>query len=155
MHTGNRGEWSEIYALFKLISDGVLKKGDSGLRPADGEEYRILRLFKEDKDGESIYELDGAQVRISREEHEIINSRSAFEEKAQELLTEIKRKKDKSEEKQGAFSVPSIEAFMDDMLTCSIKAGSKNKTDLSVEILDHRTSQEDKRGFSIKSQLGG
>ena len=155
MLTGNKGEWSEIYALFKLISDGVLRKGDSGLCPADGEEYRILRLFKKDKDGESIYELDGAKVCISRKERSKINTRSAFEKKAKELLREIKRKRAKSEHEQGAFAVPSIETFMHDMLTCSIKAGSKNKTDLSVEILDHRTSQEDKRGFSIKSQLGG
>ena len=154
MLTGNKGDWSEIYALFKLISDGILKKGDSSLRPANDEEYRILRLFKEDKKGESIYQLAGEQVIVTREDKSLVNSRSSFESKANELLEEIRKKRQKSELKNGAFVLPEIEAFMNGALTYAVKAGSKNKTDLSVEILDHRTSQEQKRGFSIKSQLG-
>jgi hypothetical protein len=150
----NKGEWSEIYALFKLIADGILKKGDSNLKPAPGEEYKVLRLFKEDKDGESVYQLADRQVIITREEKSLVNTRAAFEAKSKELLEEIRKKREKSELKNGSFILPEIETFMNGMLTYAVKAGSNNKTDLSVEILDHRTSQEQKRGFSIKSQLG-
>lgn len=151
---GNKGEWSEIYALFKLIADGTLQKGDSGLLPATGEQYRILRLFKEDKNTETVYKVEDEEVTISREESTTVSSRSVFESKARQLLEEIKKKRSKPELRNGTFVLPQIEAFMNQALTYSIKAGSANKTDLSVEILDHRTSQEQKRGFSIKSQLG-
>lgn len=152
---GNKGEWSEVYALFKLIADGVLKKGDSGLVPAPGEEYKILKLFKEDKGTESIYTLGGEQVTITRGKDKVVSSRSEFKSKALELIQEIKKERPKSELKNGSFILPKVEHFMNGALTYSIKAGSGSKTDLSIEILDHRTSQEQKRGFSIKSQLGG
>ena len=32
MITGNKGEWSEIYALFKLLGDKMLYPGDSEIR---------------------------------------------------------------------------------------------------------------------------
>jgi len=152
MLTGNKGDWSEIYALFKLIADGTMQKGDNNLLPAPGETYKIISLTKQEKAAEAIYELDGNEVKISRGDRTEINTRAEFKTKATELLASIKQKRS---EKDGAFAIPAIETFMNEILTHSIKAGSGDKTDLSVKILDHRTTQEHMRGFSIKSQLGG
>ena len=31
MITGNKGEWSEIYTLFKLLGDKILQPGDENI----------------------------------------------------------------------------------------------------------------------------
>ena len=36
MLTGNVGEWSEIYTLLKLLSDGVLTPGDENIEKIKG-----------------------------------------------------------------------------------------------------------------------
>ncbi|WP_446892448.1 HpaII family restriction endonuclease [Acinetobacter sp. NS4_7] len=35
MITANKGEWSELYALFKLLCDGELSAGDENLNKID------------------------------------------------------------------------------------------------------------------------
>lgn len=33
---GNKGEWSEVYALFKLLADGELCAGDADMNKIEG-----------------------------------------------------------------------------------------------------------------------
>jgi hypothetical protein len=149
MLTGNKGEWSEIYALLKLIADGQMQKGDSHLIPIPSENYKVVALNRtEKKTGITSYTIEGDEVKISNSVTSIKRSRSDFEVESKALLQFIKSG-------DGTFPIPQTENFMEDILTFSIKAKSQEKTDIKVEIHDHRTNILHARGFSIKSQLGG
>ena len=43
MITANKGEWSEVYALFKLLSEGKLYAGDKDLNKIPNLIYPIIR----------------------------------------------------------------------------------------------------------------
>lgn len=67
--------------------------------------------------------------------------------KAEKLLDKIKKSK-------GTFADPDIETFMNSVHCHSLKAKSKDKTDIRIVIHDLRTNMQPSLGFSIKSQLG-
>ena len=45
--TGNKGEWSEIYALFRLLGEGKVHAGDADLNKLDLY-YPILNIIREE-----------------------------------------------------------------------------------------------------------
>ena len=45
MITGNKGEWSEIYTLFKLIGDQKLIAGDADLKMVENLFYPIIKII--------------------------------------------------------------------------------------------------------------
>lgn len=145
---GNKGEWSEIYTLIRLIADGNVHKGDDELNPLPDESYRIIGIERtETTSGLTTYKIDNDTVTISNATDSVTLERSIFETEANHLLNEIHSLK-------GAGAIPTTEAFMGEILAFSLKARSQDKADIRVEIHDHRTSTAHTRGFSIKSQLG-
>lgn len=148
MLSGNKGEWSEIYTLLKLIADGEMLKGDSQLVPLPNESYKVIALErKEATTGKTSYSIAGGTVEIRNSKNSVTLNRDIFSLEANKLLDSIKAQ-------TGSVKIPSTEQFMKEILTFSIKAKSQDKTDIKVEIHDHRTSIAHTRGFSIKSQLG-
>ena len=47
MIKGNKGEWSEIYALFRLLGEGMVHAGDADLNKLDLY-YPILNIIREE-----------------------------------------------------------------------------------------------------------
>lgn len=47
--TGNKGEWSEIYTLFKLLGDGVVYAGDQNLNKIQDLFYPIIMILRQEK----------------------------------------------------------------------------------------------------------
>lgn len=45
--TGNKGEWSEIYTLFKLLGDGVVYAGDQNLNKIQDLFYPIIMILRQ------------------------------------------------------------------------------------------------------------
>ena len=45
--TGNKGEWSEIYTLFKLLGDGKVHAGDADMNKLELY-YPILNIIREE-----------------------------------------------------------------------------------------------------------
>ena len=43
---GNKGEWSEIYTLFKLLGDGVVYAGNGDMEKIDNLFYPIMRVIR-------------------------------------------------------------------------------------------------------------
>ena len=43
---GNRGEWSELYALLRLLADGRLYCGDANQNRQDDRFFPILKIFR-------------------------------------------------------------------------------------------------------------
>ena len=149
--TGNKGEWSEIYTLFKLLGDGVVYAGDGNMQKINNLFYPILKVIRQEQD---LYEYSpnkngNRMVIIEENGTEIMRiAMSDFVTQAQQLLNDIKRAS------TAAFPVPNTEHFMNQIKCSSLKARSVDKTDIRIVIHDLRTGMTPLLGFSIKSQLG-
>ena len=147
MITGNKGEWSEIYALFKLLGDKELHPGNSEIKKIQNLVYPILKILRTEVNGNFEYSIEDDIVIISGNEELFRIPILEFQERAKYLLSEIKRN-------TGTFSVPEIEEFMQSINCLSLKASSSAKTDITIVVHDQRTGLQPSLGFSIKSQLG-
>lgn len=148
MITGNKGEWSEIYTLFKLLGDKQLFLGNKEIEKLEGIVYPILRVLRTENNGDFEYSIQDEIILISGDEEVLKIEISEFKQKAKFLLDKIK------ENKERTFSVPEIEEFMQSINCISLKASSTAKTDITIVVHDQRTNQQPTLGFSIKSQLG-
>lgn len=148
MITGNKGEWSEIYSLFKLLGDKNLFAGDVNLNKVEELFYPIIKIIRIENGGNFEYTIEGNLVIISGGIEELRIPVKTFLTKSAELLTEIKGS-------TGSFSIPEVETFMKSINCQTLKAKSTSKTDIRIVIHDQRINQTAELGFSIKSQLGG
>ncbi|MEX1190631.1 MAG: HpaII family restriction endonuclease [Brumimicrobium sp.] len=145
---GNKGEWSEIYALFKLLGDKQLFLGNKEIEKLEGLVYPIIKILRSENNGYFEYSIEDDIILVSGSEEILKIPISEFKEKALFLLNAIK------ENKERTFSVPLIEEFMQSINCISLKASSSAKTDITIVVHDQRTNQQPTLGFSIKSQLG-
>ena len=148
MLSGNKGEWSEIYALFKLLGDKQLFAGDADLNIVEELFYPIIKIIRNESGGNFEYEINSDLVIISGGKEELRIPVNTFTEQSAKLLTIIKGS-------TGAFSIPEIETFMQSINCSSLKAKSTSKSDIRIVIHDQKINQTAELGFSIKSQLGG
>ena len=147
--TGNKGEWSEIYAFFRLLGEGKVHAGDADLNKLDLY-YPILSIIREESkryeykpnQDKHILVVDEAGNVFARISMDKLMSESKL------LLNAIK------ESKQRAFAIPSTESFMGKIGCTKLKAPSRDKADIHIVIHDLRTNMTPTLGFSIKSQLG-
>ena len=148
--TGNKGEWSEIYTLLKLLGEGKVYAGDQNLNKIQDLFYPIIMILRQEKDGNYNYRLQDKDVVIQTPAGEELLRipASVFLVEAENLLKAIN-------ENDGAFGVPQIEVFMNSIYCHSLKAKSSDKTDIRIILHDRRTKINSEMGFSIKSQLGG
>jgi len=148
MITGNKGEWSEIYALFKLLGDKQLFLGDKDIEKLEGLVYPIIKILRSENNDDFEYSIEDEIILISGDEQVLKIPIEQFKTKAIFLLNAIK------ENHERTFSVPEIEEFMQSINCLSLKASSSAKTDITIVVHDQRTNQQPTLGFSIKSQLG-
>lgn len=148
MIKGNKGEWSEIYTFLKLLADKNIYSGDSNLNRRATLYYPIIKILRQERDGNYEYKVKNKSILSLGNKKEITLPVSDFKSNSEYLF-------DKILEGKGSFSVPIIERFMKKIFCKSLKAKSKDKTDIKVVIHDLRTGLEHLLGFSIKSKLGG
>lgn len=148
MKKGNKGEWSEIYALFKLLGDKELHLGGKDIERLEGLVFPILEVIRNENAGEFKYSIEDEIVIVSGGEKVLKIPVYIFKEKAERLLQEIQNNKNRT------FELPDIESFMTSINCLSLKANSSAKTDITIVVHDLRTNQQPVLGFSIKSQLG-
>lgn len=150
MVTGNKGEWSEIYVLLKLLADGRIYAADSDLNRLDNIYYPILRIIREETGGEVIEYKTGEKISIYFNGKKIKELPSSeFKKESEDLLLKICDKKLK-----GAFGIEETEKFMSSIYCYKISAPSTNKRDITMNIFDINTGYSPTVGFSIKSELG-
>lgn len=149
MLTGNKGEWSEIYALLKIVADQNLFAGDSDLKKIEGLIFPIIKVLRDESNGTYEYAYESDLVIIKGAEEEFRIPIVQFQEKAVFLLSKLK------ETTSASFSIPEIETFINSFNCDSLKAKSSVKSDIRIVIHDQRTGTTPELGFSIKSQLGG
>lgn len=149
MITGNKGEWSEIYTLLKVIADKQLFAGDSNLNKVENLIFPIIKVLRDESNGTFEFAYDNDLVIVKNGQKEIRISVNEFKKQAHFLLTKLKEKT------SATFSVPEIEQFINSFNSHSLKAKSTVKSDIRIVIHDQRTGTNPELGFSIKSQLGG
>lgn len=148
MISGNKGDWSEIYAMFKLLGDKQLFAGDADLNRVEELFYPIIKIIRNEREGNFEYALNDDLVIITGGEEELRIPVRTFIEQSAFLLNKIR-------ESTGSFTIPEIEEFMTEINCHTLKANSSSKTDIRIVIHDQRINQTAELGFSIKSQLGG
>lgn len=147
--TGNKGEWSEIYALFRLLGEGKVHAGDADLNKLDLY-YPILNIIREEsKRYEYKPNTEQNIVVIDEDGNEYARiSMDIFMQESINLLDKIKSTNSR------AFEIPDTECFMSQIGCSKLKAPSQDKADIHIVIHDLRTNMTPLLGFSIKSQLG-
>lgn len=148
MITGNKGEWSEIYTLLKIIADKQLFAGDSSLNKLESLIFPIIKVLRDESHGTFSFSYNDELVIIKNNRDEIRIPVINFEKQAHFLLLKLQEKTNST------FSVPEIEQFINSFNCYSLKAKSSVKSDIKVVIHDQRTGTNPELGFSIKSQLG-
>lgn len=151
--TGNKGEWSEVYTLLRLLADGQLHLGDAELRPIEGLVLPILYVLRnEGKDTEEHrYQIQDELIELTlpgAEDSPIPLSRQRLQEEADRLLTTIKSAKETT------FSIPEVAPLLSELHIEQLKAKSSSKADIHLTIRDTRMGGTPTLGFSIKSKLG-
>lgn len=149
MITGNKGEWSEVYTLLKVIADKQLFAGDSNLNKIENLIFPIIKVLRDETNGTFEFSYDNDLVIVKNNDEEIRISVNEFQKQAYFLLTKLKEKT------SATFSIPEIENFINSFNSHSLKARSTVKSDIRIVIHDQRTGTNPELGFSIKSQLGG
>jgi HpaII restriction endonuclease len=149
MIKGNKGEWSEIYTLLKVISDKTLFAGDSDLNKIEHLIFPIIKVIRSEKDKDFEFSYENDLVVVKNDSEEVRISISDFQKQAFFLLTKMKEKTN------GTFSIPEVEEFINSFNSTSLKAKSSVKTDIKIVIHDQRIGTNSELGFSIKSQIGG
>ena len=147
--SGNKGEWSEIYTLFKLLGEGKVHAGDANMRKLKLY-YPILNIIREENSRFEYKTDEQHHLIIIDSDGEIFAkiSMDKFLQEAEKLLLEIINNKSSS------FKIPTTEAFMHEVGCSKLKAPSNDKADIHIVIHDLRTGMTPLLGFSIKSQLG-
>lgn len=148
MITGNKGEWSEIYTLLKIISDKELYTGDGRLNKIESLIFPIIKVLRDESNGTFEFGYSDNLVIVKNNENLFEIPILEFQQNAHLLLTKLQSKTDRT------FSVPEIETFINTFNSSTLKAKSTVKSDIRVVIHDQRTGISPELGFSIKSKLG-
>ena len=150
MLKGNKGEWSELYVLFKLLGEGKVYSGDGLLNRLESF-YPVLNILRDELDRHLEYLIDKDIVVVTENDNEIARINvTEFLEKSKELFLHIVGKHDK----KAAFEIPVLEGFLNKIHCEKIKAKSKDKADIHIVIHDYHTGLKPQLGFSIKSDAG-
>lgn len=148
--SGNKGEWSEIYALLRLLADGLLYEGDERGQVLREFFYPIVEIMRQEKHSQIIYRIKEGDVIVLNDIGDELAKlpMSSFSMYATDLFEQIKSR-------SGTFSLDVTERFLSTIQCFSIKAYSASKADICIVVHDPRTLINPSLNFSIKSQLGG
>jgi hypothetical protein len=90
MITGNKGEWSEVYTLFKLLGDYLLHPGDKDTLPIKDVTYLISKIDRDESNGLFEYFIKNEKVIINHNDESYIIPTSQFKKFSKILLDKIK-----------------------------------------------------------------
>lgn len=151
MIKGNKGEWSELYVLARLLSYGKLYAADENTKRIDELYFPILKILREEgKNKKMEYFINqGAEVNLCVNDEKI---KSLDKEEIKAMADYLYSKINDGE--KGSFSIDGATEIMQKLECDKIKASSSDKTDITMQIHDINTGYDSICGFSIKSELG-
>lgn len=147
---GNKGEWAELYAFLKILSDGKLPSADSTLAIEEDRFFEFLKLYWNDKiNGPLIYDISASSFEIKDPQGKLIDEVEVQEisSKLETIFTDILEGRGRS------FAIPEAEGVLSLLHRTSLNAPSSDKADIFATILDRSTNTAELSGFSVKSML--
>lgn len=152
MIAGNKGEWSELYVLLRLLADGKLYAADADLRKLEQVYFPILAIFRQElESGRMEYRLSDKKREVTLywngDKIKSIDS-DTLSDYADKFYAGILAGN------KASFEIPNAKEMMDDIKCTKIKAPSSDKTDISMQVYDRKTGYKTIVGYSIKSELG-
>lgn len=150
--TGNIGEWSELYTMFKLLADGKLYAADENTNKIPDIYYDILKVIRGEAD-EKLEYCRNSEIKVI---HAATGANmctvpiESFIKQTDIILNTIISKK----ENKGTFEIPEAAKFAETIKCKTLKAKSRDKADIVLMVHDIMCGRDDTFGFSIKSQLG-
>lgn len=150
--SGNKGEWSELYVLIRLLADGKIYYAREDLTVNEDCYLPILKIFCD--------ETEFHHVEYHRNDNENIelyfNGAFIYKISTAELESAAKFFFDAiiHGEGKGAFEIQGAENFMEKLKCQKIKADSAKKADITLEVHDPFINYDRICAFSIKSNLG-
>lgn len=152
--TANKGEWSELYAFFKILSQKRLYSADESLALIPNSFLKVLSIIRKEGKEDLSYDIDEEKDQIIvKKGDEILSVIPIY--KINSKLSIILEKIRKGGESKGAFNLPEAEQTMEDLHCTKIGSPASSKTDISLKIEDPNTGTQPIRGFSVKSKIGG
>ncbi|MBO7447874.1 HpaII family restriction endonuclease [bacterium] len=150
--TGNKGEWSELYALLKLLALGKLYTANEFGEKEDSIFFPVLKILRDERESGHLSFVLSPKTR-SVDFYVEEQQRDSFEanwvsDSAESVYSGILGGRGSAFEIEGAADI------MDKMNLKRIKAISDDKADIIIQIHDIKTGYEPICGFSIKSDLG-
>ena len=150
MITANKGEWSELYVLFKLLGEKKVHSGDGNLNKLEAY-YPVLKVLRDELERHLEYSINKDIVMITEDENEIARINVVdFLAQSKELFECIQEGGNGT----GAFEIPSVNDFLKKIHCEKVKAKSTDKADIHIVIHDYHTGMKPNLGFSIKSDAG-
>ncbi len=147
--SGNKGEWSELYALLMLLASGRLPIANSDLSLTENE-YTVVGVSRRYKTGEVAYEIDfdNRAVIVDDGSHKGLLNIAELDAASDSILSKL------SSGGGARIEVPEIEDLLSRMRVHHLAASGTLKADLDVLVRDGRTGEVLRLAFSIKSRLG-
>ncbi len=147
----NKGEWSELYAFIKLLREGRIYAADQKANRIDNQYLPIIRIIREEKQNNRIDYYTGEKVRLHQNGTFIAEiDAKRFDANITKLFNSIFV----GSAGAGAFEIPEIQSFMNELKVSKVKASSDKKVDMEIQIHDFHTGFSPEVGFSIKSDIG-
>lgn len=147
---GNKGEWSEIFTFLNVLGKGRIYGADGDVELIEDMVLDVDKIIRKEEEETVEYLIDGLAGTVKILENDKIIATVTQE----EIIEQSEIVFDAISESRGAFSIPPVEEFMERIACRKIKASSKEKTDITMELYDPRAGFSFKQGFSIKSMLG-
>lgn len=149
---GNKGEWSELYAFLKILTDGKIFTADKDLQILKDNFYIVLKIIREESGGKKSYDIskNDGKIIICDNEGKIIDSvESKNVKKSVAGIFEAMKNSSNT-----TFRIVLAEDAMKELHCSQIKASSGRKEDLTIILHDKKSPTFPELGFSIKSMLG-
>jgi hypothetical protein len=149
---GNVGEWSEIFALFKILNNGVIYAADANAQKIDDSFLRILKVIREENRGHKIEYRLGQNIQIWEGNQMLVEvDRDQFRQNSEIIFEKFFTGRD---DRTGSFAVDEVTDFLEHIHIEKLKAPSTEKVDIMMQINDVASGMNPIVGFSIKSDIG-
>ena len=146
MSAANKGEWSEFYVLLKLLADGEIFNADENLNRIVTSRRPIIKIFGD----------DGLEYRIDRIGNVKIFRDDELRGKIShsEVATDAENFYNAIVNGNGIFEIDGADKLMKKFWRDKLKASSRKKSDIKIQVHDTLTAENPVCRYSIKSYLG-
>lgn len=151
----NKGEWSEMYVFFKLMSDRKVYVADKDMNRLKDVFLSIISVIREENQGKEYRYLTGDEVRITLNGEEVAKvDSSLFTENAQRVWKMI------TTTKETTFTDDEVIDFLTSIFINNISSPAQKKSDffggtadIVLDTMDYRSGVSQIMGFSCKSDI--